>query len=164
MKETHFLPFFCACRHPTNCQGRRAKNRWVSGSGNESLVSKCGTKCTCLSCACESMSERPNTHAAGVGVLPLSERRGEPGKSCPFLGSKCRNGAVLRPKTGKFCGAPRRVFRAEKHPRRRRECFAALKTSRGARQNLPVFGVNMPKRGCFAPENGQILRCPPPRF
>ena len=46
LKETHFFPFFCAFCHPTNCQGRKAKNRWVSGSGNESLVSKCGTKCT----------------------------------------------------------------------------------------------------------------------
>ena len=32
MKETHFLPFFCACRHPTNCQGRVAKICGVSGS------------------------------------------------------------------------------------------------------------------------------------
>ena len=46
LKETHFFPFFCAFCHPRNCQGREAKNRWVSGSGNESLVSKCGTKCT----------------------------------------------------------------------------------------------------------------------
>ena len=46
MKETHFLPFFCACRHPTNCQGRGAKMCGVSGSGDESLASKCGTKCT----------------------------------------------------------------------------------------------------------------------
>ena len=46
LKETHVFPFFCAFCHPRNCQGREAKNRWVSGSGNESLVSKCGTKCT----------------------------------------------------------------------------------------------------------------------
>ena len=46
LKETHFLPFFCACRHPTNCQGRGAKICGVSGSGDESLASKRGTKCT----------------------------------------------------------------------------------------------------------------------
>ena len=46
MKETHFLPFFCDCRHPTNCQGRGAKICGVSGSGDESLASKRGTKCT----------------------------------------------------------------------------------------------------------------------
>jgi hypothetical protein len=46
LKETHFLPFFCACRHPTNCQGREAKICGVSGSGDESLASKRGTKCT----------------------------------------------------------------------------------------------------------------------
>ena len=46
MKETHFLPFFCACRHPTNCQGRKAKICGVSGSGDESLASKRRTKCT----------------------------------------------------------------------------------------------------------------------
>ena len=46
MKETHFLPFFCACRHPTNCQGREAKICGVSGSGDESLASKRGTKFT----------------------------------------------------------------------------------------------------------------------
>jgi hypothetical protein len=50
------LPFFCACRHPTNCQGRKAKICGVSGSGDESLdlknknkqstESKRGTKCT----------------------------------------------------------------------------------------------------------------------
>ena len=45
LKETHFLPFFCACRHPTNCQGRVAICG-VSGSGDESLASKRGTKCT----------------------------------------------------------------------------------------------------------------------
>jgi hypothetical protein len=45
LKETHFLPFFCACRHPTNCQGG-AKICGVSGSGDESLASKRGTKCT----------------------------------------------------------------------------------------------------------------------
>jgi hypothetical protein len=46
LKETHFLPFFCACRHPTNCQGQKAKICGVSGSGDESLASKRGTKCT----------------------------------------------------------------------------------------------------------------------
>ena len=46
MKETHFLPFFCGFCHPTNCQGRGAKICGVSGSGDESLVSKRGTKCT----------------------------------------------------------------------------------------------------------------------
>ena len=46
LKETNFSLFFCAFCHPRNCQGREAKNRWVSGSGNESLVSKRGTKCT----------------------------------------------------------------------------------------------------------------------
>ena len=46
MKETHFLPFFCACCRPTNCQGRGAKICGVSGSGDESLASKRGTKCT----------------------------------------------------------------------------------------------------------------------
>ncbi len=46
LKETHFLPFFCTSRHPTNCQGRGAKTCGVSGSGDESLASKRGTKCT----------------------------------------------------------------------------------------------------------------------
>jgi hypothetical protein len=46
LKETHFLPFFCAFCHPTNCQGRVAKICGVSGSGDESLASKRGTKCT----------------------------------------------------------------------------------------------------------------------
>ncbi len=54
LKETHFFPFFCACRHPRSCQGRGAKNRWVSGSGNESVVSKRGTKGTQKS-ACPEM-------------------------------------------------------------------------------------------------------------
>ncbi len=50
MKETHFLPFFCACRRPTNCQGRSASAKicGFSGSGDESLASKRGTKCTCI--------------------------------------------------------------------------------------------------------------------
>ena len=43
LKETHFFPFFCASRHPTNCQGREAKICGVSGSGDESLASKRGT-------------------------------------------------------------------------------------------------------------------------
>ena len=46
LKETHFLPFFCACCHPTNCQGREAKICGVSGSGDESFATKRGTKCT----------------------------------------------------------------------------------------------------------------------
>ena len=46
LKETRVLPFFCAWRHPTNCQGRGAKICGVSGSGDESLASKSGTKCT----------------------------------------------------------------------------------------------------------------------
>ncbi len=46
LKETHFFPFFCASCRPTNCQGRKAKICGVSGSGDESLASKRGTKCT----------------------------------------------------------------------------------------------------------------------
>ncbi len=46
LKETHCLPFFCAFCHPRNCQGRVPKICGVSGSGDESLVSKRGTKCT----------------------------------------------------------------------------------------------------------------------
>ena len=44
LKETHFLPFFCAFCHPTNCQGRVAQICGFSGSGD--LASKRGTKCT----------------------------------------------------------------------------------------------------------------------
>ncbi len=46
LKETHVFPFFCASRYPTNCQGREAKICGVSGSGDESLATKRGTKCT----------------------------------------------------------------------------------------------------------------------
>ena len=46
LKETHFFPFFCASCHPRSCQGRKAKICGVSGSGDESLASKRGTKCT----------------------------------------------------------------------------------------------------------------------
>ena len=42
--------------------------------------------------------------------------------------------------------------------------FALSERGGGPRKICPFSGVKMPKWGCFAPENGQILRFPPPRF
>ncbi len=108
--------------------------------------------------------ERKNTHAGGVSVLPLSERRGGTAKFARFRGSKCRNGAVLRPKTGKFCGAPRRVFRAEKHSRRRRECFAALGRSKNVAGGTAKFarfrGSKCRNGAVLRPKTGQFCGAP----
>ncbi len=84
--------------------------------------------------------ERQSTHAGGVSVLRLSERAPAPGKFGPFLGVTILQYGSLPSNPGRFCRAPRGVLRAAKHSRRRRECFAALGTRAGARQNLPVSG------------------------